>query len=266
MPRRALAQHFLVDQDVLRRILQAADLSPQDTVVEVGPGRGVLTRELVKGTRRVVAIEVDSELAGALVSRLGCPSNLTVLEADARTVDLGRALGPDRTYKVVANLPYYAANPIIRRFLEAERRPSVMVVTVQKEVADAMVASPGKMGLLSVGVQFYGVPRIVCTVPPEAFRPTPKVSSAVVRIDLRPQPAVQVDDVEGFFSLVQAGFSAPRKQLRNSLTLGLGVSPKEAEGILNRVPVEHQRRPATLSLEEWAALYRAYRRGAAGEG
>ncbi len=262
MPRRALAQHFLADQGVLHRILQAADLSLKDTVVEVGPGRGALTRELVRRVGRVVAVEIDSELAASLAPNLGYPPNLTVLEADARTVDLGAY----NDYKVVANLPYYAANPIVRRFLEAEHKPLLMVVTVQKEVAESMVAPPGRMSLLSVGVQLYGVPRIVFTVPPGAFRPPPKVDSAVVRIDVLPRPAVEMDDVTEFFRLVQAGFAAPRKQIRNSLALGLKLPAKEAGEILERAGIEPQRRPATLDLEEWAALHRTYSRGAVGEG
>ena len=264
MARKALGQHFLVDRGVLHRIIAAADLSPQDTVVEVGPGQGILTRELLKRAGRVIAVEIDPSLADSLASKLKFPFNLTVLPADARTVGLDKALGPNANYKVVANLPYYAANPIIRRFLEAAHKPILMVVTVQKEVAQAMVAPPGRMRLLAVGVQFYGTPRILCTVPPRAFRPQPKVSSAVVRVDLLLSPPVEVDSVAGFFALVQAGFSAPRKQLRNSLALGLRLSPGEVDGYFDLSALDPQRRPATLSLEEWARLYRAYRKGTGG--
>jgi 16S rRNA (adenine1518-N6/adenine1519-N6)-dimethyltransferase len=136
-----------------------------------------------------------------------------------------------------------------------------MVVTVQLEVAQSMAAAPGKMGLLSVGVQFYGLPRIVCTVPPEAFRPPPKVHSAVVRIDLYPKPAVDVSDEADFFALVRAGFAAPRKQLTNSLALGLRTQTSDVRDLLMEVGLESQRRPATLSLEEWAVLYEAHRQG-----
>lgn len=257
MIRRVLAQHFLLDREILHRIIRAADLSRNDTVIEIGSGRGVVTRELVKKARRVVAIEVDSELARSLSGRLGHPPNLTVLEGDARTVDLDQTTCQEGAFKVVGNLPYYAANPIIRRFLEACTKPALMVVMVQKEVAEVMVAVPGKMRLLSVGVQFYGIPRIVCIVPPIAFKPVPKVSSAVMRIDLLPQPSVQVDDVTQFFSLVQAGFSAPRKQLRNSLAMGLGLSSKVVDNLLEHCQIVPQRRPETLTLEEWACLYRS---------
>ena len=222
MARQALAQHFLVDQGILANIIQASDLSLDDTVVEVGPGRGVLTRELVKAAGRVVAVELDPELAASLPRRLGNPPNLTVFHADARTVDLGH-LG---SYKVVANLPYYAANPLVRRFLEAKHKPLYMVVMVQREVAESMAALPGRMSLLSVGVQFYGSPQIICIVPPTSFRPPPKVDSAVLRIDVLPNPRQEVDDVPRFFELVQAGFAAPRKQMRNSLVLGMKWSAR----------------------------------------
>ena len=239
MARQALAQHFLVDQGVLANIIQASDLSLNDTVVEVGPGRGVLTRELVKAAGRVVAVELDSELASSLPRRLGNPPNLTVLHADARRVDLDNLAD----YKVVANLPYYAANPLVRRFLEAEHKPLYMVVMVQREVAESMAALPGKMSLLSVGVQFYGSPKIICTVPASSFRPPPKVDSAVLRIDVFPHPRQAVDDVPRFFKLAQAGFAAPRKQIRNSLALGMKWSAEQAGDFLKHSDIDARRRP-----------------------
>ena len=222
-------------------------------MVEVGPGRGILTRELVKLARRVVAVEIDETLAARLPSRTGDPSNLEVLTADARTVDLD-VEGP---YKVVANLPYYAANPIVRRFLEADRQPTRLVVMVQKEVAQSMTATPGRMTMLSVAVQFYASPRMVCSVPPRAFRPAPKVHSAVVCIDVFPDARKRVDDEARFFRLVRAGFAAPRKQIRNSLAQGLAVAGAEASELLERVGIDAQRRPGTLTVEEWISLYKA---------
>ena len=221
-------------------------------MVEVGPGRGFLTRELVKLARRVVAVEIDETLAGGLATKLGNPPNLEVLTADARTADLD-VEGP---YKVVANLPYYAANPIVRRFLEMERQPARLVVMVQKEVALSMTASPGRMTVLSVAVQFYGSPRLVCSVPPRAFRPAPKVHSAVVSIDVKPEARKRVDDESRFFQLVRAGFAAPRKQLRNSLAQGLRVDGAEASELLGRLGVDARRRPGTLTVEEWISLYK----------
>ncbi len=256
--RKALAQHFLVDSEIVDRIVSAAELDPTDTVVEVGPGRGALTGRLVRMADRVIAIEVDSHLAEALAPSLGNPTNLTVVNADARDVDLATVLeGVDR-YKLVANLPYYAANPILRRFLEeGPKGPSFMVVMVQAEVAARMLAEGGRMSLLAVGIQVYGVPRKVCQVPPRAFRPPPKVNSSVVRIDVRADPAIEMRDADRFFRLVRAGFFAPRKQLRNSLSLGLGISHDQAGDLLGEAGIDPMRRAETLGLEEWARLHRA---------
>jgi 16S rRNA (adenine1518-N6/adenine1519-N6)-dimethyltransferase len=251
-----LGQHFLADRHILDRIAAAAELDPQDTVVEVGPGRGALTRLLVAQAARVVAVELDPELAAALPARLGHPSNLTVVVADARTVDIASLVGPDRPYKVVANLPYYAANPIIRRFLEEAPQPRLMVVMVQQEVARSMTARPGEMSILSVAVQFYAQATQVCTVPSAAFRPPPKVTSAVVKLAPRPVPPVPLADPAAFFALVRAGFAAPRKQLRNSLSQGLGVEGRRVSELLDSLGLDGRRRAETLSLEEWASIHR----------
>ncbi len=255
-PRKSLGQYFLVDQRILGRILAAGDLDGDDFVVEIGPGRGALTRKLLPQVARLLALELDADLASALPARLGNPENLTVVAADARTVDLAPFLGVTEQYKVMANLPYYAANPIIRRFLESPRPPSRMVVMVQREVAEGMTASPGKMSLLSVATQVYAQARIVCQVPPAAFRPSPKVHSAVVRMDVLPQPVVSPHEAPSFFSLVRAGFSAPRKQLRNSLGHGLGRPGPEVAQLLASAGVDAGRRAETLALEEWLALFR----------
>ncbi len=256
--RKSLGQHFLADPAILRRIVAAAALGPDDLVVEVGPGLGTLTRPLLELAGRVVAVEIDPHLAEALPRRLGDPPNLTVITGDARTVDPGSLSEAGKPFKMVSNLPFYAANPIIRHFLEAARVPSLMVVMVQKEVAGNMVAKPGNMGLLSVAVQLYARARMVCSVPPRAFRPPPKVASAVVRLDLFGGPAVPINDVQGFFNVVRAGFSAPRKQLRNSLSHGLSISGGAADDLLETVGVSGKRRAETLTLEEWAGVYGAW--------
>ena len=255
--RKSLGQHFLSDSRTAGRILDAADLSPNDLVVEIGPGRGVLTRRLVDRVKRVVAIELDGELASALPSRLGFPANLTCIEADARDIDLAQLIAPENCYKVVANLPYYAANPIVRRLLESQPKPDVLVVMVQQEVAKNMVAQPGDMRILSVAIQFYAKAKMVCSVPPKYFRPTPKVTSAVVRLDVLSEPAVEVASEDEFFNVVRAGFAAPRKQIRNSLSQGLGIEPAVAGQILERAGIDATRRPQTLDIPEWASVYRA---------
>ena len=256
--RKSLGQHHLVDAGVLSRILAAAELTEEDVVLEVGPGLGTLTRGLVERVSRVVAVEMDSRLAASLPQRLGHPANLVTIEADARTMDIGSLVGNEPGYKVVANLPYYAANPIVRRLLEAEPKPGLMVIMVQREVARVMVAEPGRMGLLSVATQYYAQPALVCDVPPAAFRPPPKVMSGVVRLKIRPHPAVAVADREAFFDLVRAGFSAPRKQLRNSLSHGLGLPGAVVGQLLEGLDLDGRRRAETLTLDEWAAVYRGW--------
>lgn len=256
--RKSLGQHFLADIRTAGRILNAADLSEDDVVVEIGPGRGVLTKRLVERVKRVVAVELDSELAVALPARLEFPANLTCVEADARIVDLAELIAPDTSYKVVANLPYYAANPIIRRLLESEPKPNLLVVMVQQEVAKNMIAKPGDMGILSVATQFYAKAKMVCSVPPKSFRPPPKVTSAVVRLDVLPSTAAEVASEKDFFTVVRAGFAAPRKQIRNSLSHGLKIEPVAGGLILKQAGIDATRRPQTLDISEWADIYKAW--------
>ncbi len=269
-PRKSLGQHFLHDSRVIARIVDALELTDADVVVEIGPGRGVLTRRLLERADRVVAVELDTALSAELAQRLDFPANLSCVEADGRIADYPVLAAPSPNYKVAGNLPYYAANPIVRRVLESNPAPRSAVVMVQKEVADGMTAAPGKMGLLSVATQFYAEARLVCNVPPRAFRPEPKVTSAVVRLELRANPLMAVNDVGEFFALVRAGFSAPRKQLRNSLSHGLGVPGSEGGSILEHAGIDGRRRAETLNLDEWGGLYRAwedYRRcGGAADG
>ena len=223
-------------------------------VLEIGPGTGFLTRRLLERAGQVVAVELDATLAGELSARLGNPPNLRVACGDARRVEIDELVGRGTPYKLVANLPYYAASPIVRRFLETDFPPSTMVVMVQREVAEAMTAPPGSMTLLSVATQFYAVPSVVVQVSPRSFRPPPKVSSTVVKLTVRPEPAVRAPDTEAFFSLVRAGFTAPRKTLRNSLTQGTGAPPEQVAAALNGAGIDPQRRPATLRISEWATL------------
>ena len=256
--RKSLGQHFLVDRRVLARILQAAEVSPADYVVEVGPGRGILTAALLETAGAVKAVELDESLAARLADAFGSREGFDVVAADARKVPLDSLVPEGAAYKVVANLPYYAASPIIRRFLEADRKPTLMVVLVQREVGRNMAATPGSMGLLSVAVQLYGRPRIVAYVPPRAFRPTPKVTSALVRIDVYPEPALRLDSVDDFFRLVRAGFSAPRKQVHNCLRQALSLPQETVVDMLSEADIDPKRRPAPLSLEDWGALYDAW--------
>ncbi len=255
--KKGLGQHFLVDRGVLRKILSAAELAPHDTVIEVGPGLGILTRELVSNAEKVIAVEIDSNLAQSLRNKLSDFPNLTVLNADILELDPG-GLVQSGDYKVVANLPYHIAMPILRHFLEASRKPRLMVVMVQKEVAQSMVAGPGEMSILGISIQLYGTPRIVSYVSARSFYPKPKVDSAIVRIDVYSKPAVNVANIAGFFQIVKAGFSTPRKQIRNSLAIGLDMLPTEISDILKHAEIDPRRRPETLSLEDWARLHRVF--------
>jgi len=257
--KKGLGQHFLVDRGVLEKIISAAELEPSDTVIEVGPGLGVLTGELVKKAANVIAIEADSKLASSLQKTFSKIPQLTVLNADVLEIDPGEIFAKKRQgYKIVANLPYYIAAPILRHFLEASLKPSLMVVMVQKEVGQSIVAAPGDMSILGISVQLYGKPTIVDYVPAQSFYPRPKVDSAIVRIEVYPKPAIEVESIAGFFEIVKAGFSAPRKQIRNSLALGLQLDSAAVVELLQQAGVAPQRRPETLSLEEWAKLHRAF--------
>ena len=254
--RSRLGQNFLVDYDVAKRIVAAAQLSHTDQVLEIGPGKGALTRILVHRAPKLVAVELDPELADSLSHKFAERGNLTVLNQDALDFDPAHFFSDG--YKVVANLPYYAATPIIRKFISAHPRPHSLVVMVQKEVAANIAAAPGNMGLLSVMVQLYGAPRILFSVPPRCFRPMPKVTSAVMRIDLDDRPAVPVSDPDSFIEFAAAGFRAPRKQLRNSLQLGLKADPEAVRNTLADAGIDGRRRPATLSISEWAVLHNAW--------
>ncbi len=258
--RKSLGQHFLVDKGALHRVVAAADLTAEDVVVEIGPGLGVLTRELAKVARTVVAVEADEGLAIALRDVLAQSDNVAIVKADALQVDpcalvasLGREGSPPR-YKVVANIPYYITSPILRHFLEARHKPSLMVVMVQKEVGESIVARPGGMSILAVSVQFYGRPAIVGRVHSKSFYPPPKVDSVILRIEVHDRPPVSVPGADDFFRVVRAGFSAPRKQLRNSLAQGLGISAAESAAVLERAKIDPRRRAETLDLQEWARV------------
>lgn len=253
---RKLGQNFLVNREVLHQIVAAAELEPADTVIEVGPGLGLLTKELVQRAGRVIAIELDERLAGALGQTLHNPPNLNIINADVLRVDPAALIAQSQVsgYKVVANLPYYITSPTLRHFLEARVKPSLLVVMVQQEVGQTIVAKPGEMSLLSVSIQFYGQPRIVSKVPASCFFPRPKVDSVLLRIDVYSQPSVKVSDQSCFFNLVRAGFGSRRKQLRNSLAHGLQIAPQEAASLLEQAGIDPTRRAETLSLEDWANL------------
>lgn len=258
--RRALGQHWLVSERYLERIAAAADFGPEDTVIEVGPGTGNLTRRLLRRASRLVAVELDEALAEALPARLGDPANLVVVAGDVLRMPPAELLslaGGGPPYVVVGNLPFSVGTAVVRHFLRAQPPPRWLVVTLQREVAEAIAAPPGRMTFLSVEMQLLARPQLLFIVPPGAFRPPPRVHSGVVRLDVREEPAVALDDVDAFLETVKAGFAAPRKQLRNSLAIGLSLPPQEAAEIIALAGLDAERRPGSLNLEEWARLHAA---------
>ena len=258
-PRKALGQHFLIDELLLSRIADACQLAPDETVIEVGVGPGGLTRELVERTSSVVGVEIDEELA-AIARRQLEGSGVCIVAADILDVtpaELLEECGAEPPYVMTGNLPYYITQPVIRRFLESEPAPRRLVVMVQREVARRMVGGPGKESVLSLSIGAYGVPELLFDVPSTAFWPVPKVQSAVVCIDRRAAPAVSLppEQMARFFVLVRAGFAEPRKQLHNGLRSALDITHEQTYAVLDASEIDPERRPQHLDLDDWQRLY-----------
>jgi 16S rRNA (adenine1518-N6/adenine1519-N6)-dimethyltransferase len=221
-PDKRLGQNFLVDPVYLRRIVEIAEVSAEDTILEIGAGLGGLTRLLAISANRVVAIELDSSLIAPLTEVLEPYSNVRIVRGDILEIDPGQLID-DSDYLVVANIPYYITSAVIRHLLEASVKPKRIVLTVQREVAERVCAAPGDMSLLALSVQIYGEPNIAMHIPAGAFYPAPEVDSAVVKIQLYPKPVMPTPLLEQFYLMIKAGFSQKRKTLRNSLSAGLHV-------------------------------------------
>jgi len=256
---KSFGQHLLVNRRALEQIVEAAELGADDAVLEVGAGMGVLTVELARRAKRVVAVELEQAILPVLYEVVRPYRNVEVIARNLLEVDPVAVFG-DQPYKFVANLPYYITAPTLRHFLESANRPGRLVIMVQREVAERMVATAGDLSLLGVSVQFYGHPRIVARVPAESFLPPPEVDSAIVRIDVYAQPAVNIANRDRFFRIVRAGFAQKRKQLHNALAAGFGLRADEAKSWLERAGIDPQRRAETLSLEDWRRLYEAFPR------
>ena len=264
MARQKLGQHFLRDQSIAYRIVEAVNISPDHAVVEIGPGKGALTDFIVGRAQSVdspvVLIEIDRKLADVLRIRYAHYDNVTVVCGDARDMRLDEMpeLCYGAGYKVVANLPYYAGTPIVRGLLEQCRKLSDMVVMLQREVAKEMCAQSGDMSLLSIAVQIYAEAKKLFDVEPDAFRPRPEVHSRVIRITPLPKPRVPEEHLDGLFRIAKFGFRGRRKQLHNSLANGLGVTVESVKDVARSAGIDTTRRPATLSIEEWHALSTAW--------
>lgn len=253
-PRKSLSQNFLTDPDALDAIVAAAELRPGDKVVEVGPGLGVLTRRLLASDASVIAVELDARLAEYLRRELYGLPGFELIEADALALH-PRDLFPGEPIKVVANIPYHITSPLLHAVLEGDRPPELTVLLVQLEVAERVAAPPGRMSYLSVFTQNVATAEVVARVPAAAFEPAPAVDSAVLRLRRRERPAVPVGEGrEPFYRIVQAGFRQRRKQVHNGLSRELPLERGVVEEALDACAVDPDRRPQTLTVDEWACL------------
>ena len=256
-PKKSLGQNFLVDPNGLNKVLQAAQLNPEDTVLEIGAGLGSLTYLLAQQAKYVVAVELDKRLIPPLTEVLAGFDNITIKQGDMLELSPDALLGAAH-YVVVANIPYYITSALIRHLLEADHKPTRMVLTVQQEVAERILVRDGKMSLLALSVQVYGKPELKARIPAGCFYPPPEVDSAVLSIELYEEPLFPSESLDLFFKLAHAGFAQKRKTLRNTLATGMNESPAWAEKLLTAAGIDPQRRAETLSLQEWKQLIEAY--------
>lgn len=249
-PNKSLGQHWLRDRDALTHIADCADVGSEDTVLEIGPGLGTLTSELLRRAKRVVAVEFDPELAKKLPGQFPGKSlevqHDDILQFDLSTLPTG--------YKVVANVPYYITSKIVQKLMTASNKPAVAVLLVQKEVAERIAAQSGDMSILAISAQLYAEASLGDVVPAELFTPPPKVDSQVVILRARDESLVAQDDEKAFFRMVKAGFSAKRKKLRSSLSGGLGISKQDVEALLGRAGISPDSRAEDLTIEDWLRL------------
>ena len=265
-----LGQNFLIDKTVLRKIIEAADLKPNDTVLEIGPGIGTLTRELAKTARKVIAIEKDPKMVEILRETLKDYENIEIFRGDVLKIDFPNSKFKarnskqilNRAFKVVANLPYYITAPTIRKFLEAPVQPEMMVLVVQKEVAQRICSKPPDMSILAVSVQFYAKPEIISYISKKSFWPSSKVDSAIIKIIPYSHGRIRIPRAEGegcafrmlFFRIVKAGFAHPRKQILNNLSNELKYNKGVVKSWLLKNNIQPIQRAETLTLEDWIKL------------
>ncbi len=252
-PDKRLGQNFLVDEHALERIAAAAEITPQDGVLEIGPGMGALTRHLALRAARVVAVELDRRLLPILEQVVAAYDNVQVVQGDILQQDPAALMG-ENPYLVVANIPYYITSAVFRHLLHAGRQPERIVLTIQREVAERICAQAGKMSLLALSVQVYGAPKVVARIPAGAFYPAPRVDSAVVRVDLYPQPRIPRPLLDDFFRVAKAAFSQKRKTLLNALSGGMRWGKAETRERLLRAEISPQARAQELDWEAWERL------------
>ena len=250
--RRSLGQNFLIDQTILDRIVSAAKLNSDDLVVEIGAGTGELTEQLAERARRVLAIEIDPKLVQLLGDRFTDRDNVEIIQQDATTMDMAD-LTDGETYRVIGNLPYSVASPILRTLLESSHPPTQILAMLQREVALRLVAPPGRYNLLGISVLIYAEPELCFEVPATAFFPSPEVSSAVVRLNVRASPLVP-DHRDEFFRIVSAGFAHSRKQIHNSIPRVLWSAQNVIDDVLLEAKIDPQLRAQNLTIDDWIRL------------
>ncbi len=264
-PLKRMGQNFLIDKSVLQKIIIAAELNPNDVILEIGPGIGTLTQELAKKTKLVIAVEKDRKMAEILKVTMNGLKNVDVLNDDILKLNNFKLISNCKfqisNYKVVANLPYYITSPVIRKFLENppdKKQPELMVLMVQKEVAQRICAKPPDMSLLSVSVQFYARPKIISYVSKNCFWPSPKVDSAIIKIIPRNSALISAPFRACFFKIVKAGFSQPRKQLGNNLSKMLKLDKQKTSSWLLENNLSPTQRAETLSINDWLNLAKTF--------
>jgi len=250
-PSKGLGQNFLIDKNVLGKIIESAGIKPNEVILEVGPGIGTLTQELAKLAKKVIAVEKDKTMCEILKGTLKDYKNVKVINADILRYKLQRPKGYPG-YKLIANIPYYLTSPLIRKFLECENPPQEMILMLQKEVAQRICAKPPDMSLLAASVQFYADAKIISYVSKNCFWPSPKVDSAIIKII--PKNVGCPTPPEPFFKIVKAGFSQPRKQLAGNLSKSLKLKREESESWLKKNNICPSQRAETLSVADWKNL------------
>ena len=254
-PKKSLGQHWLKDPEILADIAEAAELTGDDVVLEIGPGLGTLTSRLLARANSVTAVEFDTDLARKLPGQFP-GKKLTVVNQDILQFDLNQL---PKNYKVVANVPYYITSKIVEKLMTAENKPSIAVLLVQKEVAERIAAEAGNMSILSVSVQIFAEAELDIEVPRQFFTPPPKVDSQVVVLRTRNNPLITPEDQRDFFRIVKAGFSAKRKKLRSSLSGGLVIDKSVAEELLKNAGISPDARAEDLAIEDWKKLLKEWR-------
>jgi len=256
-PKKGLGQNFLIDENYLRKIAETALASEDVEVLEIGAGMGNLTRHLAASARRVTAIELDEQLIPILRKVLRGHHNVRVVQGDILETDLTELVDA-AGYVVAANIPYYITSALIRYLLESPLKPSMLVLTIQREVAQRICARAGKLSLLALGVQVYGLPQIAFKIPADAFFPVPNVDSAVLTVDLYTEPLISSEKIDLFFMLAKTAFTQKRKMLHNSLAGVPGIRKEEAGTLLSKAGIDPERRAQTLTIKEWERLVGAY--------